>query len=44
MERVWKREIISKECIVSGKVALQWGTKGVYWVDYLTSSDQEIPG
>lgn len=35
-----KKEMISKEHIVSGKVTLLKGTKGAYHADYLTSADR----
>lgn len=38
-----KKEIISKERIVSGKTALLRGREGICQADYLTSIDQEIP-
>lgn len=34
-----KREIIHKEFMVSGKVALLRGKEGAYLTDYLTSAD-----
>lgn len=35
-----QKKIISIECIVSSKVALQRETEGVYRVDYLTRAAQ----
>ena len=42
-ERGWKQDIISKEYIVSDKVALLRGVEGVSPVKYLTSVDQPVP-
>lgn len=44
MERRQKKEIMNKEFIGSSKVTLLNGMEGVCRVDYLTSSDQVIPG
>ena len=38
-----KKEVLSKEWIALGKVALLWGKRGIYYADYLTSTYQLIP-
>lgn len=43
MERIQKKEIITKECNISDKVTLWRGTEGPL-ADFLTCADQVIPG
>ena len=43
VEREWKKEMITKECLVLEEVTFLWGAEAVKWVNHLLSADLLIP-